>query len=389
MMTLALLLSAAALAAPDNPGFETPGDDGVPAGWSRGLGAQTGGGGRMATVEIVPDAHTGEAAVRFEGDARVQRWPMLQTGHFPVTPGRTLRFGGWVRAEDVRKERNQYANCNVGLTLHTAEGGRVSISGTRPVEGTVPWTAVEQRVRVPGNAATGRLFVFCSVSGTAWFDDVFVEAVESGGVVVEETPWFVFHAPDDAPISAEHKARNEATLARLSQALGVMVPGRIQYHRYRDNAHKGELTGFAGNAHATPPLEVHTIWPVDDHEVVHLLTAVWGETDSAVLGEGIAVAMGGRWQGRPVHEWIPELRADGRLPALADILDPAAFREVDDIVTYAVSGSFVKWLVDTYGMDRFRQAYVGTGGTAARLKAVYGVDLRSLESAWLAEVGLD
>ena len=107
-----LLLLSAALAAPVNLGFESAGPDGVPTGWTRGVGAQTGGAPRSADVRLVPESRTGEAALRFVGAARDQRWPMVETGAFPVTPGESLRFGGWVRTEEIRRERNQYRNCN-------------------------------------------------------------------------------------------------------------------------------------------------------------------------------------------------------------------------------------------------------------------------------------
>jgi hypothetical protein len=387
----ALSLSPAALATTnrvENGSFEQRGAKGAPLGWSESMGAQTGTGGTATLVSWVDEAHDGDVALRLVGQKDTTRWTTLQATPIPVVPGEQLAFGGWMRTENVHKQGRQYTNCNVGLLLQDKRGRMVDggVRSTGFLGGTHDWTEVRSGTRVPDGVAQVQLFAFCSVSGTAWFDGLFVHSVTTPPWDVQETEHFVFHQQPHAKLSAKERAKNESIYRQMSKKLGADLDTKVQYFRYASNAQKGDLTGDAGNAHVEWPSTVHTLWPVDDHEIVHLLTAQWGETDSALLGEGVAVAMGGTWHGLAVHDWVAENHPERPVPDLGSIVRTADFRRADDAVTYPVAGSFVKWLIDTHGMAKFRSAYAGEGGPAARLQATYGEDLATLQAQWLSAV---
>jgi hypothetical protein len=208
---------------------------------------------------------------------------------------------------------------------------------------------------------------------------------EDGWVVVD-TDRIRFHFPPSAPISHDQRAYTIAKLLEFEQILGATVPKKIDYFRYESNERKRELTGQSGNAHVSNDHTLHTVWPVDNHEIVHLIAFVWGRTDSSLLGEGIAVHLSGSWLRRPIDSWIPEYEKEGRLPSLASLASSRTFARMDAGVTYAVAGSFVGYLVRTYGIDAFRSIYSGPGSLDARCKKYLHKSLAQLEQDWLAQV---
>jgi hypothetical protein len=111
---------------------------------------------------------------------------------------------------------------------------------------------------------------------------------------------------------------------------------------------------------------VHTIWPTDNHETIHLYSSTFGRVTS-LFNEGLAVAfqmdpvrgdMTPRWNNRHVHDIALSLRVQGRLPALGTMLTTDAFREMDSQVSYPVAGSFVRYVLDAEGaVDRVRDLF--------------------------------
>jgi hypothetical protein len=204
-------------------------------------------------------------------------------------------------------------------------------------------------------------------------------------------------------IAAERLGAVES-IARL---LGVDAPERIRIVFYPDETRKLEQTGHQGRGWAwgTTLVEVYNEDVRLDpyHELVHVIATALG-SPPAILNEGLAVytsellgADALRLLGfpdTPLHRAVCEVRSRADHISLADLLalnnigsdENSAARE------YAQAGSFVKYLVERHGWERFRQAYSllsareGYEENARRLQQVYGAEPGELESAWLREV---
>jgi hypothetical protein len=182
--------------------------------------------------------------------------------------------------------------------------------------------------------------------------------------------------------------------------LGVTSLRKITYNKYTSRAHMQAVVGVGNtNAYADRnAYAIHTLWPTDNHEVVHLFTSTWGDP-VALVNEGVAVAfqidpsrdLTPRWSGSALHDLARQFRQQGRLVPLARLAETASFRAEDSNVTYPEAGSFMRWLIDEYGLDRVRALYAratgpneGAAGVRASFAAVYGRSLDDLESAWQA-----
>ena len=208
------------------------------------------------------------------------------------------------------------------------------------------------------------------------------------------TEHYVFHyARGDSVDSVWQEAFHDWAVAQLG-----VTPPRITYNKYRDRAHISALTGHNSNGFAELPLNtLHTISRREAHEAVHVIAASWGYP-VAVFVEGLAVAhvtnppagdFVPRWSGTPIHDAARQLRASGQLIALVSIAETAAFRTRNELITYPESGSFVRFLIDTDGIDAMRRLFGSMPSEAplatvrAAFQSVYGYSFDEAETRWL------
>ena len=128
------------------------------------------------------------------------------------------------------------------------------------------------------------------------------------------------------------------------------------------------------------------------HEMAHLFSAAFGggPLELPVQGpgglivnvgllEGIAEAADWPAEELPAHYAAAAMKQLDMAPPLRKLLNPAGFWSQPSQRAYTIAGSFVRYLVDTYGIDRFKQAY-GTGDFAA----AYGRPVGDLIQEWQA-----
>jgi hypothetical protein len=137
------------------------------------------------------------------------------------------------------------------------------------------------------------------------------------------------------------------------------------------------------------------------HEIVHVIAP----NGNRFLAEGLAVhahdALGGQAAfpnfGDDLHTRAAALAADADLAALERIAAPAGLRLADLIPrdAYLAAGSFVRFLIQEHGMEKFRELYAITplvergrfAGVPERWQGVYGQSFDELVAAWRAAIG--
>jgi hypothetical protein len=218
-------------------------------------------------------------------------------------------------------------------------------------------------------------------------------------ISIGETTNYVLQASEGDTINADWQERYHAWAI---VTLGVTPRQKILYKKYTSRAHMQAVAGVGTtNAFADPAAyAIHTIWPINNHEVVHLFTSGWG-SPGALVNEGMAVAFQidpardliPRWSGTPLHDLTRQFRLQNRFVPLARLTETASWRSQDPNVVYPESGSFMRWLIDEHGLDRIRDLYARVGGpndsalvVRAAFAAVYGQSLDDLEQAWIAFV---
>jgi hypothetical protein len=131
------------------------------------------------------------------------------------------------------------------------------------------------------------------------------------------------------------------------------------------------------------------------HELVH----IYAPNGNRFLAEGLAVyaheALKGQRahpnNGRDLHEMAADITANMSLVELDRVATPQPLeRGGDETKAYVAGGSFVRFLIERDGIERFRTLYERTplivrqraAGSPDRWRAVYGQPLEDLEAAW-------
>jgi hypothetical protein len=194
-------------------------------------------------------------------------------------------------------------------------------------------------------------------------------------------------ATDVDALLAARAADYDHVLATLDlDALDEPIVGYL----YSDNETKGDVTGNDGNGHANDlNYEVHEVYgdevtAATGHEDVHVIA--WhriGATNYALMGEGLAVAMGGVWWDEPLDTWASRYADDGTLPPLTTLMND--FWSESDAVTYPVAGHFVTFLLDGWGPDTVKALYVAEDLDAA-FEDELGMTTAEVEAAWWATI---
>ncbi len=191
----------------------------------------------------------------------------------------------------------------------------------------------------------------------------------------------------------------EAWFAWAVAHLGVNSPQKIQYYKYTSTIQMQQLTGMSANGWADPPsFSVHTIFPWQGHEVVHVLTALVGRP-SDFFNEGLAVSMQvdpyasnpmlALWNGQPLDAIAHAALAQGQLPHVQAMADTSSFRLISDVNGYPWAGSFLQFVVTTYGMTRTLNFFRGGEGRneslsaiMSRFEQVYSISLSDADQSW-------
>lgn len=132
------------------------------------------------------------------------------------------------------------------------------------------------------------------------------------------------------------------------------------------------------------------------HEIVHVIAT----NANRFLAEGLAVhahdALGGQPAfpnfGRDLHSRARAFAPDANLQALERIAVPARLKldDLDVLPSYLVAGSFVRFLIETHGLEKFRDLYRRTpleiknrdAGSAGRWQQVYGLSFETFIAQW-------
>lgn len=199
-------------------------------------------------------------------------------------------------------------------------------------------------------------------------------------------------------VTTEQVARleedHELRYRQLVRFFGFQPEGRIKSFVYKDADEKARLMGAANTQIARPwAQEIH----IDDfevphrvlkHELAHVFAATIASGTFKVpstmlvavnigVVEGIATAADWPANELTVHGWTRAMRELKLAPDPRTILNPAGFWAISSARAYTVAGSFIRWLVDHEGMDKFAVLYASND-----FEKAYGKPLGELVGAW-------
>ena len=219
----------------------------------------------------------------------------------------------------------------------------------------------------------GLLYFYRGDLGFEMSRDDIVEAL--GGTL--ETEHFVIHYPKDGPVAdriEELAADHEFRYAQLAALLEVEPKQKITSFIYSGPDQKKALMG-AGRTYIAKPwtYEVHLNAfelgrPVLKHELAHVFGAEiapgifgiptqYGVLPKMAIVEGFAVGMTDLKGRLTIHQWSAAMVELGIAPPLDRVLDAFGFLGTHSGQAYTLSGSFIRWLLDTHGLEKLKVLY--------------------------------
>ena len=192
----------------------------------------------------------------------------------------------------------------------------------------------------------------------------------------------------DEEILAITEAR-EAAYAKAVSAFGSAPKGlRIQLFVYDKKEDKEDATGVGDVAHEVPhSREMHVtrraaLSPSPRGEIQLLAAAAYGPCFLTSIYEGLAIAVENSFQGQDLELHAAMLRAAGKLPDLAALLDEERFRASVAATGPAGAGVLMAWLRQTYGEAGLKKAYGLPEGRTAALAAALGMTDAALNASF-------
>jgi len=124
------------------------------------------------------------------------------------------------------------------------------------------------------------------------------------------------------------------------------------------------------------------------HEITHVMT--WnsiGKPGTNFLDEGTAVAMDGEWHAASdvitgLHQWTKKYLAEGTLPSISQLVND--WDSINGLISYPVSGSFVTYLIERFGVANFKKLFIEADKTnfESEFFKIYHLDFNSIIKDW-------
>lgn len=118
-----------------------------------------------------------------------------------------------------------------------------------------------------------------------------------------------------------------------------------------------------------------------NHELFHVIAMnLWGVPDSWI-NEGMAVYSDNQWHGHDLYQLTKYLIDNNRYVSIEKLAKD--FRKADDLISYPLTGSFVKYVDETYGRETVIKIWKRK---TKNLKKLTGKTIKELEVDWLTKV---
>lgn len=377
----ALVVLAATLAACDksikydtnllkNSSFEDVGGDGIPKGWKLVLfrGSPEEPGVRYGIDTLAVD---GKKSFMFQADPGTRRFYSLQQ-EIKVVGATQVRIKGWILADGVRLRPNQNAMCNFLVTFYDKDHNRFQVERqadrrTPPRGGTHPWEEQVYTFDVPDGTHYIAFAAILGMNGQAWFDHVSLDIPKPVPWETQTTKNYVFHWLPGHPMPPHAPEDQQARFDDFTQKLGLKSDIVINYYFYPDTLAIQRMIGIKGVMYTNwDDYEFHTVFPGDDHEVVHFITDSIGRPPRAIA-EGTVFWLQDRWGSIPLDDEIRALvKANGVTP-FTDLFEFNTLNRVDPQAATITASAFVKFLVYRWGKEGLIEFYRAANGMNAYL----------------------
>lgn len=204
---------------------------------------------------------------------------------------------------------------------------------------------------------------------------------------------YVFHyesgslAEKEIQIIADEQ---ESCFVKICSTLHVTYPERINYYFTDDPVEIGRLiwnedTPCNGVAicgeNKIYAVYTENVKCIGFHEDAHLISFLINYPESDFVVEGLAVAFDGLWWGVPSETWTSYYKTKHPDLLVSNLFDNDTFAEIGCVIGYPVAGAFTKFLIDTFGTERYLDFYkYGGCEYSAAVQSIFSKSMTEIEA---------
>jgi len=197
-------------------------------------------------------------------------------------------------------------------------------------------------------------------------------------------------------------ALKENHYSKIVQWLGIDNNKKINYYLYSSIKEKLALMGdnSPGNAiweeldvnNNPRKTEIHAVYNekckfIGEHEDTHLLSLPWG-LSIYLFCEGLAQYMEDNFIDEDLHVITKKLLQENKLYAVDFLCTNNNWVEVVPTIIYPQVGSFIKYLIEIHGKEKFQELYQNTSRNydtpknLLEIEKIYKKNAKELETEW-------
>jgi hypothetical protein len=226
--------------------------------------------------------------------------------------------------------------------------------------------------------------------------------------LVKKSPHYIFHflknslAQED--INKVIKVQEES-YKKILRTLKLKNKRKLNYYLYPSKKIKNELMGDDGHGNGiwleiakqkriwkSEKFEVHALYNnkiqcIGAHEDTHLLSLPWGVA-IFLFSEGLAEFMSEKWQNKDIDFWAKEYLKKNKLYSIEFLANNKNWDKVNEMIVYPQSGSFIRYLIRIYGIEKFKRVYKKVSrkkkfnDNIRIIKEIYSKSIEKLEKDW-------
>lgn len=217
----------------------------------------------------------------------------------------------------------------------------------------------------------------------------------------KETEHYIFYYFSNSVAEKEIDTvakRQENGFNKIMSFLKIKSPNeKINYYLYPSPEIKKELMGDDWYAQAVyHDFSIHILYmdkikPIGEHEDTHLLSLPWG-LSIGLFQEGLAeYLVGHNWYGVSHEESIKEVMGKNILPKIISIMSQKEWMNLPEkyiLYHYCLAGSFVKFIINNFGRQKFETLYKKTNRKNSSeqnkkiFENIYGITVEKAGAMW-------
>lgn len=195
------------------------------------------------------------------------------------------------------------------------------------------------------------------------------ERFEYGKTETYTTAHYVFHYQKGSLAEKEIQTISETqeeAFSKICSTLNVVYPERINYY-FTDSPKaigcviwnedipcNGVAVCGKNKIYA---VHIENIKCIGSHEDTHLISFLINYPESDFVVEGLAMSFDGLWWGIPNETWVSYYKTQYPNLSVKALFDNNVFAEIGCVIAYPIAGAFTKFLIDTFGMERYLDFY--------------------------------